>query len=621
MNICRKVSLVLTFAFFVLACSFALAQTPVSDTIIKTTKSNSVDSVIEVRASKYKATYWLYDQLYKSDPNDAVQVAQVKKEKPDPLLRYSGKTIRNVIIKSLDPFGTYIDDTLMYSPDEVGMWANRMVIATTDPTIKNLLLFREGDVLDPFKLRESERLLRKQEYVRDARVYVASTSPRTAEEVDVVVVVQNRWSISIGAGFSTTEGDFNLTESNFIGTGSKISQRGRFNFQELQFTDWSGEFKKVNINRSYVDATVFYNVSPGTRSYGLNFDRGFYSPLTKWAGSAGSVYFDNDLEYNINNEFFVPAKLGFVSSDFWLGRSLALNKRTIDGKNSSIVLGARYTRTDYVERPPLSLDSLYEFKDQKLFLFSLGISSRRYYKDTKIFRFGNVEDVPEGRAFNIIMGRYFEGQNNFIYNALRLSAGRRFPGIGYFEAGAEYGIYYNDYKPSRGVFNFDSYYFTELLTYGRYGLRQFVAFNLTNGLNRQTGDRISINGRGQDGLFGFNSNIAYGENKTLLKFQTLVYTPFHWAGIQLTAFTFAGFGKIGRPFYSELNPNTIYQAYGLGVQARKENLAINTIQISFGFYPNIPTGTGPGFRYNPISVGRGSFKDFDVSKPELVDYR
>jgi hypothetical protein len=84
---------------------------------------------------------------------------------------------------------------------------------------------------------------------------------------------------------------------------------------------------------------------------------------------------------------------------------------------------------------------------------------------------------------------------------------------------------------------------------------------------------------------------------------------------------FAGFGKIDRPLYANINPKTIYQAYGIGFLLRKENLVVNTVQISIGIYPNVPDGTGNSFKFNPIGINNLNFRDFDVSKPELINYR
>jgi hypothetical protein len=64
----------------------------------------------------------------------------------------------------------------------------------------------------------------------------------------------------------------------------------------------------------------------------------------------------------------------------------------------------------------------------------------------------------------------------------------------------------------------------------------------------------------------------------------------------------------------------IYQGYGLGLLVKNELLAINTFQISFGYYPFIP-GVGNSIpKYNPLKTYNFIFRDFDLEKPGPVDY-
>src|SRR5690606_31996278 len=138
---------------------------------------------------------------------------------------------------------------------------------------------------------------------------------------------------------------------------------------------------------------------------------------------------------------------------------------------------------------------------------------------------------------------------------------------------------------------------------GKWDFRQFIYLINTSGLNRDPNDYINLNGRNSESLYGFNSNKVMGTFKTLLKIESIVYTPFNFAGIQLATVLFAGAGKVSsNPFHPAINDNTIYQAYGMGFLIRKENLVVNTIRISLGYYPNIPTGTGMNYRFNPFSI-------------------
>lgn len=589
------------------------------------TKNKKVDSVLKRFADSTKVGYWIYKNLYEQPTKDDGEIARTYSgNNKDNLYRFHGKIIRKIYIKQLDPFGTDVNDTLIKRYGTIENIGNKINISSREGNIRNQLLFKKGDTLDVLTVRESERLLRRQEYIRDSRIIVPAGTKRTSDSVDVIVIVQDRWSINASAGLSTTAGDFKLTETNFLGTGTRIVQGGNYNFEKMKFTDWSGELKDINIKNTYIDGSLYYNIRPDLRWHGVNFERTFYSPLTKWAGSAGITRFVQSLEYDLFKDgSIIPATLSYNIADFWLGRSLAISKRDIAGRSTSFIIGSRYVNTKFFEKPSLNLDTNNSYQNRQMILFNLGIATRRYYKDKKIFRFGNTEDVPEGRNFTVIGGYYNEGSEDYIYNAFKFSSGQNIEGFGYVSGAIQYGVFFNEYIASRGVLNLDLSYFSNLWTYGKWNMRQFIYLQATNGLNRIAGEYITLNGRGNEGLYGFNSFAVMGQNKSLLKFESIIYTPFNYAGIQIAAVVFAGFGKIGRPnpTYAFINENTIYQAYGLGFLIRKENLVVNTIQISFGYYPNLPDGTGNQIRYNPIGINNLNLRDFDISKPDFVNYR
>ena len=152
-------------------------------------------------------------------------------------------------------------------------------------------------------------------------------------------------------------------------------------------------------------------------------------------------------------------------------------------------------------------------------------------------------------------------------------------------------------------------------------MRQFIYAKMTNGLNREANELVNLNGSTNDGLYGFQSNLVEGRNKFILKFESIIYTPFNYAGTNIAAIVFAGFGMLSNPIASNVSDRTIYQAYGLGFLIRKENLVVNTIKLSIGFYPNIPFNSGNDYRFNPYSISQFNLRDFDVSKPQLATYR
>ncbi len=617
----KTLSLSFFFCLFFFSAFSNVEFSAITDSI-KKNNLNKVDSTLLKYSSKSKLGNWVFKNLYDETNVEAKPIDNMQsRQKQDRVNKFEGKVIKNIRYKLLDPFGTEVDDTLILRRGTIEDIGNKISVNTRESNIASLILFKAGDRLDPLRIKESERLLRRQEYIRDARIIVPSNAKLKNDSVDIIIIIQDRWSINASVGVSTTSTEFKVSESNLMGTGARVIQGGRYDFAKNKFSNWQGELSDNNIQNTYIDGKLFYNISPTLRWHGVNFERTFFSPLTKWAGSAGISRYNQTLEYLVSDGIIIPANLSYNLSDAWLGRSIKINQSKESGRTNSLVLGARYVRTDFFDKPSLLLDTLNSYQNRNLYLFSLGFSSRRYYKDKKIFRFGNTEDIPEGRSFNIIAGLYNEGNTKYIYNALKYSSGRHVDNFGYLSGSVQYGVYNSNFIASRGVFHVDVSYFSDLWTRGKWNMRQFVYFQSTNGLNRLPSESISINGRGQEGLYGFNSFAVLGQNKNLLKFESIIYTPFNFAGIQVATVAFAGFGKISKPLFPNINPNTIYQAYGIGFLLRKENLVVNTVQISIGVYPNIPDGTGTNFKFNPIGINNLNFRDFDVSKPEQINYR
>ena len=84
-----------------------------------------------------------------------------------------------------------VDRRNVFSEEEAAWWpyalANRLHIVTRDSVIRNQLLIETGDRLDKRRVAESERLLRRKEYLSDATVSIGA-DPACEGVVDLKVV-------------------------------------------------------------------------------------------------------------------------------------------------------------------------------------------------------------------------------------------------------------------------------------------------------------------------------------------------------------------------------------------------------------------------------------------------
>ena len=607
-------------------CVLANANATINNAISDSLDKNyyKIDSTLFKVAKKSKITYWLFSNIYEIPSNDKIikddEVILVPK---DITYKYQGKIIRKIVVKSLDPFGTDVEDTLIKRRGQLADIGNAISFSTRNGVIRNLLLFKTGERLDALSIRESERLLRTQNYIRDARIFIPNKNILTNDSVDIIVVVQERFSLNASFTSSTNQGEIQLYQNNFFGTGNKIRQGGKIDYNKLNLSSYNGEFKNVNIYKTYIDASLFYDVNQYRKTQGFLIDRTFFSPLTKWAGSLSRVMTQEKFYYDQILNKQIPVNIKYNTTDLWLGRSIPLGNGNDEAfRSSSLVIAGRFSNTRFIQRDTTNLAPIINLNNKIFYLGSIGFSSRRYYKDRKLFRFGNTEDIPEGRSFSFVGGFLDEGSVPFYYTGIKFSSGQHIENIGYLAGSIEYGTFYSKYIAQRGVLTIDGSYFSDLWKLkSKWTMRQFIYAKMTNGLNREANELVNLNGSTNDGLYGFQSNLVEGRNKFILKFESIIYTPFNYAGTNIAAVVFAGFGMLSNPIASNVSDRTIYQAYGLGFLIRKENLVVNTIRLSIGFYPNIPFNSGNDYRFNPYSISQFNLRDFDVSKPQLATYR
>ncbi len=167
--------------------------------------------------------------------------------------------------------------------------ANRLHARTRPWVVKRQLLFRSGDRYDPRLLAESERNLRSNWYLYDARIRpVAFENGR----VDIEVRTRDVWTLQPGFSFGRKGGEnttkIDLREKNLFGLGSEIgiasSSGPDRDTESLNFAD------EHLFGTRLRTAMVFENSSDGGRRSFL-LERPFYSLDTRWAAS---VFLNDD---------------------------------------------------------------------------------------------------------------------------------------------------------------------------------------------------------------------------------------------------------------------------------------------------------------------------------------
>jgi hypothetical protein len=604
--------LIIAFLLIILTCNVSTAQDP--DTLSR--DSLRLYQNIKEIAKKRKATYWIYKAIFK-DPSSIKHENLEKKQQieKNKYLPYKGKIIRRIDIISLDPFGTKLNDTIADTDNPIEKFGNELHVSTKDFAIKDNLLFKAGDPIDPLEVKESERILRQLGYIREAKIEIFPIAG--SDSADVFIAVQDLWSLQGSVFASTSKSRLSLNERNFAGSGHNLNNTFNFNFKEKPSFFISGNYTVPNVRHTFVSSSIYYNTSNLNKYIGLNLQRPFYSAITEWAGGLNVMKNRIKLLTHTENGIVDFENIKYGYEDLWIGRSIRYKKGESDeDRGSRLVIAARIMNSRYSERPTDTyLREIYQ--NATLILGSVGLSTRIYYKDWNIYKFSQTEDVPEGRLIALTAGVQKRELADRSYLGFEVSAGSKIMNFGYLLRSIQIGSFINFSKVEDGTIKTELSYFTDLVPISNWSLRQFVRYRFTHGFN--LAPHINLNLNDVNGLFGFNSPVLIGTTKMVLNLETVVYLPYSVLGFQFAPILSGGFGLIGNE-ENTLIRSKLYQFYGLGVLIRNELLIASNFQLSIGFYPVIPGVGISEIKFNPIKNYNYNFREFYLAQPAVVSF-
>lgn len=528
-----------------------------------------------------------------------------------------GKIIRNINITTLDPFGFSESDTSKTPLKKVELLGNRMHLKTKDFTIKNYLIFKENEVFDSLIIRESERLIRTQRYVRRVMIRPIPIA-NNPDSVDVSVRVLDSWSIYPTGSMSTSTARLRLVDRNFGGFGHELSGQYKTRFKEGR-NAYNANYRINNIENTFIRTNLLYDIDLDDnyiKSFGL--DRPFYSPYAKWAGGA-SIYqrFFRDSLPDQNKNYELQ-NFKFNIKDFWGGYSIPVfTKYKEQAVTTNLRTSLRYMQQNFSEQPAYAFDTLGYYGKQKLFLASIGLSSINYVQDKYIYNYDIIEDVQVGKIFSITSGWNQRFGKNRSYFGAKFALGK-YTRFGYFSTNIEWGSYFFGNKAEQGALRIEGVYFTKLRTIGNWKFRHFFNPELVIGYNRypHTGDQLLI----EESIQGLNASKIKGTRRFHFSYQAQSYTPHNWKGFRFNPFINIELGFIGNDGDRFLDPK-MYSKFGAGVVIYNDYLVFSSIQLSLAYYPSMPDRGHSVTKTNSLRNHNFTLQNFSYSRPEVVQYR
>ncbi|WP_462159243.1 POTRA domain-containing protein [Pseudoalteromonas sp. GB56] len=275
--------------------------------------------------------------------------------------------------------------------------ANDIHITTQTSVLENILLFKEGDTYSPELLRESERILRNEEYLYDVRIYAQKYCDGS---VDVTVETKELWTLLPEVSFSRSGGENRSTigfrDSNFLGWGKRISiartNDGERSGYELIYAD-------PNVFGSRYQSRIEYADNDDGKRHWVSLRYPFYSLATPHSYGIANGSNRRSEKLYANGEEISEFSQHTSTGDIYYGMASS----PANNWTQRILFGYRYHKERFYERYDTFLP-LAENRTLSYPYVSVNWLQDEYVKVHNIDSITRTEDLNLGWQINTLFG-------------------------------------------------------------------------------------------------------------------------------------------------------------------------------------------------------------------------
>jgi hypothetical protein len=206
---------------------------------------------------------------------------------------------------------------------------------------------------------------------------------------------------------------------------------------------------------------------------------------------------------------------------------------------------------------------------------------------------------------------------NRFYGGVSISAGQSIRNFGYSYFSAGFSTFFHNDSTEQGILLLRSSFFSNLIYLGNYRMRNFIKVDYTRGFARFSNEYLGYNK--ENSFSTFRNDSINGEQRLSLSLESVFFSPAKYYGFRFAFFAFTDIGLIFGT-NETIKEGIFLSSIGLGIRIRNNNLAFNTLQIRFCYYPNLPQYS----RTHYISVSGEQLlepNNFDPGPPAIIPYR
>ena len=572
-------------------------------------KTDAFYDQLEGKLTKRKVSRLIYEQLFKSHQEGKPHDEESSSQR---FMAYENEKIKFVKYKYLNVFGSDINDTTANKSRTATDILNKAHVHTREWVVRKNLVFKNGERFSPDAMVNSERLLRRQDFIKDARIYVDEQVRN--REAGLIVTTKDVFPYNFLLNPNNNNGArFGISNINIAGIGHELEYNN--------IKDGGSEFfyRVRNIEGTFIDGELNYADHFRKTGFGLFLTREFLTQETKYAGGFSvSGYEFGEFDFNPTTDVTSTFTYSLNRSDFWVGRafrtSLVSNFLGLE-ENTKAVVAVKVDNSNFFDRPFTDANTNFRYHDQTLYLMSIGLTSRNYYKDKFIVQYGRTEDIPTGSALGLVFGTQKGEFKDRGYFGINYARGGYIKKFGYLNAILSVGSFF-DKELENGVFKIGADYYTRLFSFNQFRFRQFADLNLTRAIDPD--EEYILSSQDHIGIRGVSNYYHRSTNRFNFSTTSLLFTPAYVFGFRLAVFTFLDFTATSNS-RNDFFGRDGFMGFGGGLSLKNDNLAISTIRLRLGFYPNAPINASTEL-FNIATSSDFNIRDFDFKAPEIVSF-
>ena len=574
-------------------------------------KSQNFYKSLDAKMSKSRLSSLMHDLLFKDVKEERPRKESSSAQRFTP---YENERIDLINYKSLNVFGSSINDTTKNKETKWTRPFNRSHIHTRKWVVRKNLQFKEKEKIQSKNMVDTERLLRRLDYIKDARIFVDDS--KRGRKSDVIVATRDVFPYNVL--WQPNNGNnalFGISNINLGGIGHELE----YDYIE----DGGSEFyyRIRNIENTFIDSELNFSNHFKKSGIGISLSKDFITDKTKYAGGFKiNEYEYGEQDYDYITEISTPFKYKLHYRDLWLARAYetsVVSKKIGFSDETQVVISARIEHYDFDDTPQVSASQNYRFHDRNNFLLGLGLTSRTYYKDKFILQYGRTEDVPTGSTLWMVLGHQSREFVSRKYIGFNYARGGYLKKFGYLNTIYSLGSFVNKDGFTDGIFKIGADYFTKLFILNQFKFRQFVRLGYSQTIDPS--EEVILRSQNDIGIRGLGGFYLLATSKLNVKIESLLFTPANILGFQMAVFGFMDYTVTANnrnDFFSTHE----YLGLGGGIRLRNDNLAFSTIQLRLGYYPKTPDGSSSDLLGFSTSTRLG-IRDFFFRAPEVISFK